>query len=362
MRTSAGEGGFHVGRVGRLLLLVLAVFLAASIGSAEAARAKKGGGGAKKKKEELEQDHYEILKVPRTASQKEIKKAYLVAAKRWHPDKNPDKSKFATNKFEKINEAYQVLSDPEKKEMYDTYGTTDPSKMPHDDPFGDADPFGGGGGGGYGGRREYGGGGGDPFGGGGEEFFMFEDGGGPGGFHFSGGGPGGFGGFGGGGPGGGRGGGAAELALSLEDFKAGAGKVVEVNVRTRRGTKTHKVKIPRNAVPGQTVRSEDGKQMFELTPKRHPRFKLKEDERDVHYVHSIDLADALGGAVFSIKDLEGKMTEVDLRGKVISPKGRKILEGKGLGRDGRLIITFDIKFPRKLDDGQIAAIRGALQK
>ena len=75
-----------------------------------------------------------------------------------------------------------------------------------------------------------------------------------------------------------------------------------------------------------------------------------------------DVADELGGAVFSIKDLEGKMTEVDLRGKVISPKGRKILEGKGLGRDGRLIITFDIKFPRKLDDGQIAAIRGALQK
>ncbi len=65
-------------------------------------------------------DYYEILGVPRNASQEEIKKAFRRLARKYHPDINKDPS--AQEKFKEINEAYQVLSDPEKRKLYDTYG------------------------------------------------------------------------------------------------------------------------------------------------------------------------------------------------------------------------------------------------
>ncbi len=66
-------------------------------------------------------DYYEILEIQRTASGEEIKKAYRKMALKYHPDRNPD-DKDAEEKFKKINEAYQVLSDQEKRQIYDTYG------------------------------------------------------------------------------------------------------------------------------------------------------------------------------------------------------------------------------------------------
>ena len=66
-------------------------------------------------------DYYEILEVDRNASFEEIKKAYRKLALKYHPDRNPD-NKEAEEKFKLINEAYQVLSDEEKRALYDRYG------------------------------------------------------------------------------------------------------------------------------------------------------------------------------------------------------------------------------------------------
>ncbi len=66
-------------------------------------------------------DYYKILGVTKTASEEEIKKAYRKLARKHHPDLNPN-DKEAKRKFQEINEANEVLSDPEKKKKYDQYG------------------------------------------------------------------------------------------------------------------------------------------------------------------------------------------------------------------------------------------------
>ncbi|XP_070424688.1 dnaJ homolog subfamily A member 3, mitochondrial isoform X1 [Equus przewalskii] len=68
------------------------------------------------------EDYYQILGVPRNASQKEIKKAYYQLAKKYHPDTNKDDPK-AKEKFSQLAEAYEVLSDEVKRKQYDAYGS-----------------------------------------------------------------------------------------------------------------------------------------------------------------------------------------------------------------------------------------------
>jgi molecular chaperone DnaJ len=71
----------------------------------------------------IKQDYYEVLGVPRNASDEEIKRAFRKLAFQCHPDRNKEPG--AEEKFKEINEAYQILSDPEKRSRYDRYGRVD---------------------------------------------------------------------------------------------------------------------------------------------------------------------------------------------------------------------------------------------
>ncbi|MQL93626.1 hypothetical protein Taro_026270 [Colocasia esculenta] len=67
-------------------------------------------------------DYYKILGVDKNAKDDDLKKAYRKLAMKWHPDKNPNNKKEAEAKFKEISEAYDVLSDPQKRAVYDQYG------------------------------------------------------------------------------------------------------------------------------------------------------------------------------------------------------------------------------------------------
>src|SRR6185437_7193198 len=69
-----------------------------------------------------QRDYYEILSVTRTASAEQIKSAYRKAALRWHPDRNPENKQEAEHNFREATEAYTVLSDAQKRAIYDHYG------------------------------------------------------------------------------------------------------------------------------------------------------------------------------------------------------------------------------------------------
>lgn len=76
------------------------------------------------------EDYYEILGVSRNATDAEIKKAYRKLAREHHPDRNPNNKVAAENKFKKINEAHEILSNPEKRAQYDRLG-----RIPHGSEF-----------------------------------------------------------------------------------------------------------------------------------------------------------------------------------------------------------------------------------
>ena len=338
-------------------------------------------------------DYYSILGVKKGASDDELKKAYRKMALKFHPDKN--KSPGAEDKFKEIGEAYDVLSDPQKRSVYDQFGEEGlkggmgqnsgpdfggggiPNGFTytyHGDPratftefFGTSNPF--------------------------ENLFGFGTGMQPG--------MGGVGGFDGmdidietllgGGGGGGHGHGPfrsqtfhgqskqqriqdttveREVPISLEDIAKGVTKKMKISRRIYEDNGSSRVEekvLQINVKPGwksgtKVTFSKEGDRVpgkipadiaFVIRDKPHPVFKR--EESNIVYTHKLALRDALCGCQIQVPQL-GKDTKVTLNlgDEVIKPSTVKRIQGAGLpfpkdsSRRGDLLIKFDIQFPDRI--------------
>lgn len=328
-------------------------------------------------------DYYRILGIDRNASEDEIKKAYRKLALKYHPDKN--KSKDAEEKFKEVAEAYEVLADKKKREIYDQYGedglkggvpgTEDGKQFNytfHGDPratfaafFGTDNPFESFFSGGLGGQTGM--------------FFMQDnmDGNDP------------FVNF---------GGGNAfrsqtfstsspnltghraqkqdptiehELFVSLEDVMKGCTKKMKINRKVMnpdgRTVRPEEKVLAINVKPGWkagtkiTFQNEGDKLpgaipadiVFTIRDKPHPLFKR--DGTDIKYTAKITLKEALCGTKIQVPTLRGDRIPLRLEG-VIKPQTVKRIQGQGLpypkepSKHGDLLINFAIQFPDSLTD------------
>lgn len=349
-------------------------------------------------------DYYKILGVSRGANDDEIKKAYRKLALKYHPDKN--QAPGAEEKFKEVGEAYDVLSDQKKKQIYDQYGEEGLK----------GGMGGGGGGGGSHGPNSFSGFGdgqnysyayhGDPrqtfsqFFGTSDPFASFFGGGGQGGMGgqdpmdidlgdiLSGinGGMGGIGGMG-GMPGGfipqGHGGHKRkqssqkvqdatiekEVYVSLEDLVKGCEKRMKITrkVYSENGSVSNEDKVLKIDVkPGwkagtKVTFAKEGDKVpgkipadiaFIIRDKPHPLFAR--DGANLKYTYKIPLREALCGAVVQIPTLDGKKVGINCTGEVIKPTTIKRLQGYGLpfhkepNKKGDLLVSFDILFPDQL--------------
>lgn len=289
-------------------------------------------------------DYYKILGVDKKASQDDIKKAYRKLARKYHPDLNPD-DKEANKMFQQINEANEVLNDPEKRKKFDEYG----ENWKHADQFGQSggggNPFGGGGRGGFGGGAS-------DFGGGNfSDFFesMF------------------------GGGGGSRGRNSARF--KGQDLQA------ELRISFREAATTHKptitvngknlrITIPAGIANGQVIKlagqggqgannGPNGDLFLTITVTEDPVFKRLND--DLYVAKEIDLYTAILGGEVMVDTLDGK---VKLKVPAGTQNDTKIrLKSKGFpvykkdGQFGNLFITYTVKIPVDLTEKQTALFK-----
>ena len=303
-------------------------------------------------------DYYKILGIEKGADAAQIKKAYRKLALKYHPDKTKG-DKVLEDKFKKISEAYAVLSDPEKRKQYDTYGSAGfQQRYSQEDIFRNFDigdilrefGFGGGGGGSFrsfnqGGGRASGGFGGNPF--------------------FQGGGGGGWGGrqqapvrgkdleY--------------ELPLSLDELINGTSKTITISQGGQ--SKAVEVKIPKGLTQGKKIRlagkgepSPSGGPAGNLYIKSSPTLApgITVEDNHIHMNQEVRLTQALLGDKIEVTTPAGKTINLTLppgtshKAKMRIP-GMGIPHMKGNGC-GDLYVVINIIMPKTLDQQQIELI------
>jgi len=301
-------------------------------------------------------DYYKILGIEKGADAAQIKKAYRKLALKYHPDKTKG-DKALEDKFKKISEAYAVLSDPEKKKQYDTYGSADfQQRYSQEDIFrnfdmGDI-------------LREFG------FGGGGGSFRGFNQAGGRGG------------GFGGNpffqGGGGGWGGRqqapvrgkdlSYDLPLTLEELINGTQKTITISQGGQ--SKAVEVKIPKGLTQGKKIRlpgkgepSPSGGPAGNLYIKSTPTMPrgITVEDNHIHMNHEVRLTQALLGDKIEVATPAGKTISLTLppgtshKAKMRIP-GMGIPHMKGNGC-GDLYVVINIMMPKTLDQKQLELVK-----
>ncbi|KKU03072.1 MAG: Chaperone protein DnaJ [Microgenomates group bacterium GW2011_GWC1_47_20] len=261
-------------------------------------------------------DYYDILGVSKGASDAQIKSAYRKMAMQWHPDKN--KSPEAEEKFKEINEAYQVLSDSQKKQTYDQFGHTPPGGFS--------------GGSGFAGQQQgpfqyyysTSGGGQNPFGDMGDPFEIFEQ----------------F--FGGASPFGRSRPAKPHYSLRIPFKTAVSGGTESVTIDGR----THAIKIPAGADTGTHLRFTD----FDITFEVEPDLIFRRDGADIYIDHKIPFTLAILGGTTSVPTLDA-----DLKLKIrpgTQPGTMVRLAGRGVANRGDFYIRLIIDFPTHLSHRQ----------
>ena len=302
-------------------------------------------------------DYYETLGVAKDASEAEIKKAFRTLARKHHPDVAKDK-KAAEEKFKEINEAYEVLSDPEKRKKYDTLGADWERGGAQQAPPNWQDFAQRGGGGGGGGRP--GGPGGVEFEFGGTGFSDFFE-------AFFGGGRGRQG-FGAGGfpqqPPPGRGEDVeADLMVTLDEAIAGSKRKVSLRRSDTAKVETYHVKIPAGVREGQRIRlAGQGEQggrggaagdlYLRVRFAQHPDFRV--EGHDLIHEHELKPWQAVLGAEVRVPTLEGR---AKLKIPAGTQNGRRMrLKERGLskptGGRGDLYVVIDIDIPAEVTPEQ----------
>ncbi|MCL2825773.1 MAG: J domain-containing protein [Eggerthellaceae bacterium] len=295
-------------------------------------------------------DYYKTLGVPRNADATEIKKAYRKLARKHHPDAGGDEAK-----FKEINEAYEVLSDEKKRDLYDQYGTANEHQIPQGwgGGAGEGNPFGGGG-----------------FGSWAEILESIRSGNGAFG-DFGGGEFGGFGGF----------GGRQQqwpqrgqdmnvtLQVTFDEAFAGTEKRVSIRVPGKPDKETMTVKVPAGAVDGGRLRFKgkgglgaNGGEQGDLliTTKIEPHALYSRNGADVAITLPVSIAEAALGASVIVPAPDGTRVRVKIpagtqKDTVLTVKGKGAPSVKGKGM-GNLTIKIDVVVPKELNEAQHKAL------
>ena len=294
-------------------------------------------------------DYYETLGVNKTATEDEIRSAFRKLARKYHPDVAKDK-KEAEEKFKQINEAYEVLSDPEKRKKYDQLGASwnQPGGFQPPPDWGGQQPGGG--------FYRYGtGDGGVEFEFGGTGFSDFFE-------AFFGGGRSrsGFGGFGRGQPEAERGSDVeADIMVPLEEALNGATRTVSLRRAGSKKVETYQVKIPRGVREGQRIRlagqgeagergGKSGDLFLRVRLAKHPDFRV--EGSDLVHEDKIYPWQAVLGTELQVSTVEGT---VRLKVPAGTKSGQRFrLRGRGLptasGTRGDLYVEVQVEVPKKI--------------